>query len=177
MKTNLYLAGKVKVNNYRRDGGWRARYIKEIFGVDVDVASGDYDTIDFFHTNINDEFDYVGAYLYGCDHGCSHREPTAHGVITCSSSVVNLHDGEDSRIKVRDVSMAAIREADVLIVNFEDFPLDTYGTYAEVGYAYALGKTIYGVGEFNSELWFVQSLCMMSKDIPELIEKHFYMFG
>lgn len=65
-------------------------------------------------------------------------------------------------------SLSQIKACDIMIVNFDANIEESYGTIAEIGYAFANNKIIYGVGNRNKDLWFVQSMCKMFNDIDEL---------
>jgi hypothetical protein len=169
MKKNIYLAGKVKSDNYDREGGWRFKLIKELFGVSIEIGLIDAD-VDFRNINkvsINDKLNYIGPFLYGCDHGCSHRLDYAHGMLTCC----DMPDQDKPNYEVLSVSLKQVELSDIIIVNFTILPLEMYGAIAEIGYAYALNKKIFGLGNPEREIWFAQGMCDMCENTLELKEK------
>ncbi len=177
-KKNIYIAGKVKDPNHdfgRRLGGWRYNLIKELFDVELNIslnsAEDSPNKIRIF--KINETFNYVGPYLYGCDHGCSHAAPFAHGVLTCtqSSSDDDIAWGKKPSPRILDLSLRGIDKADIIIADFTVSPLNSYGTIAEIGYAYASGKIILGLGALLNDLWFVQQMCTMVDSVDELKTK------
>lgn len=168
MKKNIYLAGKVKNPHYSdRKGGWRYELLKELFNVEIEIAFSDYER-DFKKPpiiSINNKFNYVGPFLYGCDHGCSHKIPYAHGVLTCIEGWSLKKPHPD----IFNLSMKQIQQTDILILNFNELPLKTYGGIAETAFAFGLkNKKIYGLGKNVRDLWFVQSMCEMCKNVEEL---------
>lgn len=104
MKKNIYLAGKVKSDYHNRQGGWRFELIKELFFTDIEISLSDCDA-DFQNSklvSINSRLNYAGPFLYGCDHGCSHRIDYAHGVLTCN----NMPQNDNPNYEVLQVSFA-----------------------------------------------------------------------
>jgi very-short-patch-repair endonuclease len=121
-------------------------------------------------------FDYVGPYFVGCDHGCFHGEDSHGNIQTWHSdpqSWLDLTNGdapEDEtdphskfnnllfrRLYIQQSCIKALKIADVVFA-WIDSP-DAYGTFAELGYAAALGKEILIAGprEF-SDMWFIYAL-------------------
>lgn len=173
---NIYLAGKVKnklTNN--RFGGWRHSLIYELFGVNIsgiglnasEDSPDDYKIID-----INNKFSYVGPFLYGCDHKCSHINDYAHGVLNCTSENYGIYENIPN-FNVLKNSLNQIKMADIVIVNFNENSLESYGTMGEIGYAFANNKKIFGLGEHIPELWFLQGMCEMCENIEKLQIKIF----
>lgn len=174
MKKNIYLAGKVKNTSIsNREGGWRKKMIDDLFNVNINGIG-----LDSYNDNpsiirfidINEKFSYVGPFLYSCDHSCSHGSDYAHGVLTCSPEYDFLIE-EKPNLRVLDLSLIEIKLADIIIVNFNETPLKSFGTMGEIGYAHALNKKIFGIGDNIPELWFIQGMCDMCSDINELKNK------
>lgn len=98
------------------------------------------------------EFDYVGPFFVGCDHGCFHG-PTTHGAL-----------GEDG-IERRDSKQViqnccdGVARCDVLFAYINAH--ECYGTVAEIEQALMLGKHVvlaFAPGlanETENEFWFV----------------------
>ena len=172
MKKNIYLAGKVKSDNRQgREGGWRFELIKELFGVSIEIGLLDCD-VDFRDThtvNINSRLNYVGPFLYGCDHGCSHSLDYAHGVLTCT----DMPEKDKPNYEVLNAALAQVRLSHIVIVNFNISPLEMYGAIAEIGYARALNKVIFGLGKPEREIWFAQGMCNMCENVDELRDNIF----
>ncbi len=118
-------------------------------------------------------YDYTGPYAFSCDHGCYHGD-AQHGVGASHGGCVNgtceTHgDQWANRLLVLERSLAAIREATIVFAWLERDALahdpfgeprcSAYGTLAEIGYAHALGKTLWiGTPEHIPELWFVMAM-------------------
>lgn len=181
-KINLYLGGKVKKTSIvDRNGGWRKKLIDDLFGVDIigiGLDSYDHDPNDMPIIEINNkyemesEFNYVGPYLYGCDHSCSHGSDYAHGVSTCcpDKGFFNELHGVPN-MNILKISLLEIDRCDIFIANFNEKPMESYGLLAEIGYAYGNGKKIFGIGNHEIELWFAQGMCEMCENVDDLREK------
>lgn len=123
------------------------------------------------------EHDYVGPFFVSCDHQCYHGSNT-HG---SRSSVADLYALEEklhtelhavcpnpyktahvaslhSSKKIMQLCTQAINIATLVFAWIED--KEAYGTIAELGYAYARGKTIVIAGprEPLPDLWFVYQM-------------------
>jgi hypothetical protein len=169
MKRKIYLAGKVKNTSIdNRIGGWRNQLIKDLFSVDIEMglnaADYEYPTDDLtgLVLPINNNWEYVGPYLFGCDHRCSHTTPYAHGIANCTSDKYHFAYDENNQITINSeifkLCVNQISNADVIVVNFDERPLESYGTLTEIGFAYASHIPIYSIGEKHPELWFGQSM-------------------
>lgn len=148
----LYLAGKIAKNDWRHDvvrglhtaGDWAQNY-----------GGGERADWPVLKEAILGRFDYVGPYFVADDHGCGHGANT-HG------AGIDRHgiDGVGDPPAAWDVSgrcLDAIEKADILFAWVDS--LDAYGTIAEIGYARALGKTVWLSGpESLPDLWFVYQL-------------------
>lgn len=171
-KVKVYLAGKI-TNNH-----WRNQIMPSLWG-----RRNDFETIscgeDKFKT-VKDAYynyeyvgkDYIitGPHSIGCDHGCWHRQPHASVSIGFTEDACMLQDG--SSITPKDVHVACcyqIKKSDCVFAYIDS--LECYGTFAEIGYAYAKGKKIYilySTPALQKELWFISQMATKvyySKDI------------
>jgi hypothetical protein len=102
-------------------------------------------------------FVYTGPYFVSCDHGCYHGNGShGSGLLTDPLEDYSGCGGEvTSQEQIHAQCLAAIRRSDVVFVWVDS--LSAYGTLVEVGYATALGKTIWLAhdGRDYSDLWFL----------------------
>ena len=137
----IYLAGKVTKN------GWRTRIIP---GAELDAGElEDEKEWPTLERVIFGEHDYVGPFLYGCDHGCYHGR---HGMATDDNEQGSCAgDYGLSRKEIVHRCLDAVRRAD-LVFCWLEAPED-YGSMVEVGYALALSKQVviasYGDDSFD----------------------------
>lgn len=182
---NIYLAGKITKNGWREtivDGLRDALYLSHL----EDVLSDG--VFPILTNSIFGQHDYIGPFFVGCDHGCLHS-PESHGwglgdnIECCGAPQLDVeyqHSiGEILNLKGKEIlignelgartwlerrvagmCLEAINRADIVFAWLDSN--DLYGTIAEIGYAYALNKTIlaaYPMREFNPrEIWFPFSL-------------------
>lgn len=134
LRPRLYLAGKVLKNDWRhsvipnlRTHIWRGRNV-----------------IPMQH------FDYVGPFVYSCDHGCAHGT-NKHGVLgSCNSDYLAI-----SRSEVFNRCMMGVRRCDLFVAYITS--IDAYGTFLEIGYAFSLGRSIvlcFAPNIDSSHFWF-----------------------
>ena len=151
-KTLVYLAGKIEANCWRHAlvpqlSGWRKREKNVLETVAKDV----------FYTG--PQFSCMGHFL---NHG-----PTIHGHIEVADIHRKGHDPYLHGQIVLNRSKDAIKQADIVFAYIDSF--DCYGTIAEIGFAHALGKTIFIVYPINfnfewneetqrNELWFIEEM-------------------
>lgn len=145
---NCYLAGKITKDC------WRHNIVKNLrgsFGTD-DV---DWPVIE---NACGENFDYIGPYFIGCDHGCMHGENShGQGLQEFDGSVCQdtpIHTPQ----RVVQNCLDAIKETDLFFAWIDD--LTCYGTIAEIGYAVAKGKKVFlgCPGELNKDLWFIKTM-------------------
>ena len=141
----IYLAGKVSKN------GWRTGLVgrQNINASDNSKWQPRVNAIFGLH-------DYVGPFLYGCNHGCFHGDGT-HGLqspIGCGCDADG--DGGYSCREIVVNCLAAVHRAD-LVFCWLEAPED-YGSMVEVGYALALKIPTVMAAETESDLidshWF-----------------------
>lgn len=148
----IYLAGKVTKN------GWRTKLVP---GAELDASRLPCDKEwPILERAIFGEHDYVGPFLYGCDHGCCHGEGR-HGVGAGGQGGEEpccWGDSAFSREEVARRCLDAVRRAD-LVFCWLQAPED-YGSMIEVGFALALGKrVVIGADDFDlvESHWFASS--------------------
>jgi hypothetical protein len=109
---NIYLAGKISKNCWRHP---LVPGLRSMDWSDAPVKCKDYD--------------YVGPFFTGCDHGCYHG-PASHGNLNpglgCGFPVV-------TQLQVRSHCINAVTVSDILFA-YIDAP-DCYGTVIEIGHA------------------------------------------
>lgn len=177
MSKNIYLAGKIAHHDWRHDvvknlsrtlqGGCVEIHDKpDQWPVLQDTVWG---------------FNYVGPFFVADDHGCFHGE-NSHGVGADHDEYLGATPDDTLRW-----CMDAISRTDIFFAWIEC--TTCYGTLAEIGYAKALGKTIWIAGKRDlvssaeSPLWFAIKMAdlILSEDwlTPEvalrmLISKYEY---
>lgn len=146
----IYLAGKVTKN------GWRTKLVP---GAELDAAMlADNEPWPVLTNAIFGEHDYVGPFLYGCDHGCFHGDGQ-HGML-CDGDNCSGNNSDDcpDRKEVAHRCLDSVRRAD-LVFCWLQAPED-YGSMIEVGFALALGKrVVIGADDFDlvESHWFASS--------------------
>lgn len=182
---SIYLAGKISKND------WRQGIVGDLRSAG-NLSSWSHDGPDLRETWPVEEkaifgvFDYTGPFFVSCDHGCYHAGAASHGVGADGNGCAGLagmpptewgsEDGiVDNRAKfysaVRPKVLQRCREAiqrsDIVFAWLDC--LDAYGTFAEIGYAHALGKRVWiAMPEPLNDLWFVQQ---MAEDVCVGIKK------
>ena len=128
----IYLAGKVSKN------GWRTRLVRgaNLNGMDLDAHESQWPVLE---RAIFGEHDFVGPFLYGCDHGCFHGDGQ-HGMIFEEDGACCVEKFFIDRKEIVRRCLEAVRRAD-LVFCWLEAPED-YGSMVEVGYALALGKQV-----------------------------------
>lgn len=131
---------------------------------------------------INGDF-YIGPFYR--DHSCTHGSDGGHVLET--AWYVNYHDNSsfnESGVKnlkhyteTLNKSLKQIENCDIFFAYL--FSNDCYGTLAEIGYAKALGKTIYicVTDEVKKDLWF-SILCadkVFTEDIEQTVSNLFWL--
>jgi hypothetical protein len=160
----VYLAGKVTKN------GWRTNLVS---GAEIDAVNlPDDDEWPVLKGVIFGEHDYVGPFLYGCDHGCYHGR---HGMSPRSDldgdagGVGCGGEGGFSREEIVRRCLDAVRRSD-LVFCWLEAPED-YGSMIEVGFALALGKkVIVGAQDFDliESHWFATDASfLIPRETPE----------
>jgi hypothetical protein len=152
----IYLAGAVSQN------GWRTKLVA---GAELDASQlpDDREWPVLEHA-IFGEYDYVGPFLYGCDHGCYHG---THGMAPSEKGCCGRGGFERAEIVRR--CLDAVRRAD-LVFCWLEAPED-YGSMIEVGFALALGMQV-AIGAAAAELaeshWFASSASSLAMAVgPE----------
>ena len=165
----IYFAGSVDKND------WRNKLVSD---TQERIMSNGRRMV--YKTRDGGEFAYGGPEAIGCDHGCCHGNGT-HGMIGSPCVEQNNKPGD-----IISNCLAQIKIADVLFVYISK--PDSYATYLEVGYAFAINKPcyLYINPELNEsmmknrpitddwnhneestwhDLWFMKNLC---KELQEL---------
>jgi hypothetical protein len=143
----VYLAGKVRMNGWRNAFGYRNN---------VDFYS--MEKVEDFANYLfeyNDSLSITGPTIIGCDHGCYHG-PEAHGcgIDQCGCGGHNL-----TREDVFNICKRQIDRAEIVFAYIDSY--DCFGTIAEIGYAYAQGKSIlvkFATEELRRDMWFVDQM-------------------
>lgn len=141
---SVYFAGKINKN------GWRTGWGELIFEYAENIEN-----LTSFEYKINDEMTYTGPIFLSCDHGCYHG-PGSHGVAAggygCGAKGIQRED-------VLYICKSQIERAEILFAYIDS--ADCFGTIAEIGFAYAIGKDIFIVfsnEELKEEMWFVDQM-------------------
>jgi len=129
----IYCAGKISKND------WRHQLTSGILrGIDIDDIIADH--MRPISSMMDNKFDYTGPFFQSCDHGCYHRdrthgngrlEMTEGGIVGCEC-VPPI-----SSNNILKVCLGCIDHSDVVFAYINS--LDSYGTFAEIGYAYGQG--------------------------------------
>lgn len=148
---NIYLAGKISKNDWRHQivNGLR-RVSRSFFGYsDINEIKWP-----ILKNSIFKYFHYTGPYFIGCDHGCFH-DSHSHGWANegdCGDTA-----SEDSYYAVYELCKTAIHNSDLVFAWIDS--TESYGTFAEIGYAAGLKKTIVTAFEKNiPDLWFINQM-------------------
>jgi nucleoside 2-deoxyribosyltransferase len=125
----LYLAGKISQNDWRN---------QLVIGLSTLPGHEWRDTESL--SMRNSYYAYVGPFFVSCDHGCAHGTNQHGATESCG-------DGEDlrgpiSHDEVIGKSFQGIHTCDLFIVWADADFLSAYGSIAEIGMAFALGKPI-----------------------------------
>jgi len=116
----VYLAGKIAKND------WRAALVP---GLREHAYWSSFDMIRTISGTV-----YAGPYFVGCDHGCSHG-PNSHGAV--GKEFGCMGDNWPDRPTVFGECLRQISRADLMFVWLGHGAETAYGTYVEIGYAYA----------------------------------------
>lgn len=119
---------------------------------------------------------YVGPWFWGDDHGCTHV-PGSHAAVweDCIGSVREKTPGggrdyDNVRMAVMENACAQIDRCDVVYARLDD---ETgFGTFGEIGYAFAKKKPIYvdlRKPELAPHLWFLVHMALAS---PQTYEQY-----
>ena len=160
MAIRVYCAGKISKNDWRRVSSPNYGVLEDR-DQELAIRHGGVDWV------------YVGPWFRGCDHGCTHV-PNAHAAIyECSSGdrrplsyytdsgPPGLHASQ--RAVLRN-SLHQIAKCDVFYVRLDS--AEAFGTFTEVGYAYALGKPLYVDvvdAHIAKDLWFLLRMALETK--------------
>jgi very-short-patch-repair endonuclease len=104
------------------------------------------------------DFQYVGPYFIGCDHGCCHGD-SDHGAGPRCIGEELAHNLGSTQHTVVERCNQAIKDCDVFFAWLEE-PCTAYGTLVELGIAVGLGKTVIVASprteefHYDSDLWF-----------------------
>lgn len=105
------------------------------------------------------QLNYTGPYFISCDHGCFHSSPHGIGIIEDieEDEIIEKESGL-WREKTIQWCIDAIKRSDIIFAWIDD--TTCYGTLTEIGYAKALGKTIWiaGTNEQLKDLWFAYNM-------------------
>lgn len=137
MSNKVYFAGKISKTNWRN----------KILNVHR-ISEKDNPYI------INKKFEYTGPYFIACDHGCYHGDNT-HGRIATNDNMCSEYS--EPREKVISKCYNWIDMSDIVFCWIDD--ITAYGTFAEIGYAFAKQKIIYiacdkKIKKESFEAWF-----------------------
>lgn len=167
MKPKIYFAGKILKE---RDDTYR-----------INVEPTEY--FDLSTTLQVDKESYIllGAVVVGCDHGCYHGD-TNHGAGVGKNEVCgdyNLCTNEKRQICLERCKKQ-IDEADIVVAEINEM-CDCYGTFMEIGYAYAKQKKIIILSktkhiEDRRQLWFAyqMSISSLPKHLDDVLVSMFY---
>ena len=174
----IYLAGKISHNDWRHDvvdgyadgiqafGGWHG----STYGPSL-VVDGHPRQWPTLRRAVFDTFDYVGPYFNGEGHGVGHMPlgdiALADGDLDLIRTGATAHGWSGLAVSVCHMDtvtlcLQALQATDIVYAWLDD--PTAHGTFAEIGYARALGKTIWLDGPLwnchpaESELWFVSNL-------------------
>jgi very-short-patch-repair endonuclease len=156
---NVYLTGKISQND------WRHTLVEGLGEIIVSEKDTSWPILE---NAIFDCLDYVGPFFSLEGHGAAHYDHS-HGVFA-NLAKYDSHGcvaGYPRRAWTVNNCKEAINEADVIFAWIDD--ASCYGTLVELGYAKALGKTIWIAGptryqdlwfgyEMADELWFVDEM-------------------
>ena len=152
---SIYLAGKMQYPN------WREEIVEGLDSVYYSDCSGNLLDCDYPQSwpvlpkAVLGRLDYTGPYFINDGHGCNFG-PSEHGASALSAY---------RQYYVHSWCLDAISRSDIVFAWIDDHT--AYGTFAELGYAKALGKTIWiagpdlrhvyqdRYGDPCSELWFI----------------------
>lgn len=145
MEKKIYLAGKISKHNWRN---------KILNTSRIDEERAPY--------ILDSKFEYVGPYFIGCDHGCFHGDNT-HGRLLDEEFGCCCEDYE-TRSTTISKCYKWIDLCDIMFCWIDD--ITAYGTFTEIGYAYAKNKKIYiacdkKIGKEALDIWFP----LLSSDI------------
>ena len=169
MSKRLYLAGKIRKNDWRHTICPGLREVSQIQGNHVLNAFTDSDMPDWEEYDIpalGGAWTYVGPYFSGCDHGCTHGLRNPGHAITggCILDATRSKDWAHQtgyRNWVQAQCLEAIRRCDVFFAWIDN--TTAYGTLTEIGYAKGIGKKTvvasaqgesYGLEGELDNLWF-----------------------
>lgn len=193
MPLNIYLAGKIRKND------WRTTIAGDMFRIEDELynaaVSEEFNPTALYfpvaEKSIFGEHNYVGPYFIGCDHGCFHGDASHGSGLSGSGCAGPILFGKDllgARSLVHEACLNAIRRSDVVFCYLDS--LDAFGTFIELGYARGLGdvdvwvhinrdifnttlKTSDG-GYGSSDLWFTLQTAdktCVSNDPPSQVLK------
>ncbi len=155
----IYLAGKIAPPRV----DWRRHIIDyRLLNWEEGYEKGGVDQVEYWPVRMKaifDRFDYVGPFFIECGHTCFFGA-NEHGVGAHSGGEFSSGHYDDKLLTMEATKrrcLNAIQDADLLFA-WIDNPT-CYGTIAEIGYARALGKTIWIAGpERFADLWFVYEM-------------------
>ncbi len=157
-KPKIYMAGKVYF------GCWRHELVKDLRGA-LEYDEEGYKEIPQIE---EEEFIYTGPFFMSCDHGCYHGENShGMGLYNIDSKIEYKPDGmsyypgeggfsvkENPRQITQEKCITGIKNCDILFAWLDSE--DSFGTFAEIGYAKALGKEIWiAYPHYNQDMWFL----------------------
>lgn len=137
MNNKIYFAGKISKYN------WRNQLLNKFR---IDEEDEPY---------IIDEFEYTGPFFISCDHGCYHGDNTHGRLIDENAMCSDFH--YETRGRTISKCYKWIDEADIVFCWIDD--ITAYGTFTEIGYAFAKNKIIYiacdeKISKESIEIWF-----------------------
>jgi nucleoside 2-deoxyribosyltransferase len=163
----IYGAGRISKHDWRFSG--------ERVDAPTDTVDQDRDADAPLCKKNGIDWVYVGPWFRGCDHGCTHVPNSHAATFECSSGDIREVgfeglEGVDpvsrshlvQEIVLRN-SLHQIAKCDVFYARITDG--ESYGTFAEVGYAHALGKPIYLDVRNKTivrDLWFLVRMAVAS---------------
>jgi Nucleoside 2-deoxyribosyltransferase len=153
MAKGIYLAGKISRYDWRHD---IVKGLRNVYSGDCEGDFTGIGTPDTWTALPKAVFglDYMGPYFISDDHGC------CHGADSHGAAAIPGHNGNSRQSEVTRWCTNAIERSDIIFAWLED--TTCYGTLVELGYAKALGKTIWIAGIdarwIDSDLWFACNL-------------------
>lgn len=138
MNKKIYFAGKISKDN------WRNEILKTSR---IDELNSPY--------ILEDYFEYTGPFFISCDHGCYHGDNTHGRLIDENAMCSDLY--YETRGKTISKCYKWIDSADIVFCWIDD--TTAYGTFTEIGYAFAKNKIIYiacdeKISKESLEIWF-----------------------
>lgn len=171
----VYFAGKIGKGDWRHSlfPGLRDASMREGKGHDGPICNG---LMEPYPVPSAGNVVYGGPFFVSCDHGCYHGTGT-HGIgigndggwLGCVEAQGELTSPDDvRRTQIVELCQHWIEECDAVFVWLDS--TDAYATFAEIGYAVALGKPVflYEPLPARDDWWFIRRLAMVARVLPSV---------